>query len=430
MPISYTFVQIGNALFLFFILYASFYFRYPLTISEKSLLGVLSIPISIGSSSLSLTGVSSLFQEMNFSDNVQQLFSEMGPLIMNFQATVNIAGVLTCTLLILYSNHQMLQIKWKKLLFNGIGSIALLTIIIFVISPHLHLKDYYTDFYLNRKISEAIDDPVKAKTYLPGEEIPQPSSPSEGVLERVLRTNVLRVGYENTNNIPFYYKQNNEPVGFDIAMAYQLAQDLNCQLEFIPLDHDRLGEELREGRYDIAMSAILMTEDRLLEMNFSDTYTDQNFTLIVPIKNKDKFANFAALQNQKGLILGASGGYKRVMVNFPNATRKEGNWEIEFERGEIDASISSHTISIAWCLSHPDFIVKEYGGRLGKCYFAYPVKQDAYAFLRFINNWIQLKIQDKFYQKQYDYWILGKPSKNIPPKPRWSVIRNVLHWVD
>jgi hypothetical protein len=27
----------------------------------------------------------------------------------------------------------------------------------------------------------------------------------------------------------------------------------------------------------------------------------------------------------------------------------------------------------------------------------------------------------------YDYWILGKNA--VPTPPRWSVIRNVLHWV-
>jgi hypothetical protein len=28
----------------------------------------------------------------------------------------------------------------------------------------------------------------------------------------------------------------------------------------------------------------------------------------------------------------------------------------------------------------------------------------------------------------YDYWILGKNA--VPKPPRWSVIRNVLHWVE
>ena len=46
-PISYSFAQIGNCLLLFFILFASFYYRNPFTASEKSLLSFLTIPLSV-----------------------------------------------------------------------------------------------------------------------------------------------------------------------------------------------------------------------------------------------------------------------------------------------------------------------------------------------------------------------------------------------
>jgi ABC-type amino acid transport substrate-binding protein len=49
-------------------------------------------------------------------------------------------------------------------------------------------------------------------------------------------------------------------------------------------------------------------------------------------------------------------------------------------------------------------------------------------FTRFINTWISLKKTDGTIDSLYNYWILGKNA--VPVKPRWSVIRNVLHWVD
>ena len=45
----------------------------------------------------------------------------------------------------------------------------------------------------------------------------------------------------------------------------------------------------------------------------------------------------------------------------------------------------------------------------------------------FINLWIELKQEDKTIPSLYDYWILGKNA--VPTPPRWSVVRNVLHWV-
>ena len=45
----------------------------------------------------------------------------------------------------------------------------------------------------------------------------------------------------------------------------------------------------------------------------------------------------------------------------------------------------------------------------------------------FINLWIELKKKDKTITRLYDYWILGKHA--VPEPPRWSVLRNVLHWM-
>jgi len=430
-PFSYSFGQIGNSLFLFFIAFVSFYFRHPFSGSEYALLSLLAIPLSIGASSLSLNSASFLFKEMNFYENAQEVFSATAPVTINFQASLSMAGALTLILLALFAHHRSLQIKWKPLFFKVIGSLILLTGIVFSVRSSIHLEDNYSNFYMNRKISEALTHPVQPQIYLPGDTLPSAPATTEDALERVLRTGILRVGYDTQSSIPYvYYNSLNELVGFDIAMAYQLARDLNCSLELVPLDYDHLGEELNEGRYDIAMSAILMTESRIQQMSFSNAYSDQNFSLIVPVRNKDKFSTLAEINSQKGLVIGGSGGYKRPLVHFPNAIKTEGHyWESDLEEGRADAWSSAHIISIVWCLNHPRFVVYEYGGQLGKCYFAYPVQLNSLKFLDFINNWIQLKQQDKFYEQQYNYWIMGK-SPMIVKKERWSIIHNLLHWID
>ena len=49
-------------------------------------------------------------------------------------------------------------------------------------------------------------------------------------------------------------------------------------------------------------------------------------------------------------------------------------------------------------------------------------------FPRVISNWIDLKNKDGTIQSLYDHWILARDAS--PPRRRWSVIRNVLHWVN
>jgi len=46
----------------------------------------------------------------------------------------------------------------------------------------------------------------------------------------------------------------------------------------------------------------------------------------------------------------------------------------------------------------------------------------------FINGWLRLKREDKTLDQLYEHWILGSGAK--PRQPRWSVIRDVLGWVD
>jgi len=47
---------------------------------------------------------------------------------------------------------------------------------------------------------------------------------------------------------------------------------------------------------------------------------------------------------------------------------------------------------------------------------------------QFINTWIELKRRDGTIDALYGHWILGKQA--CKRQPRWSIMRNVLHWVE
>jgi hypothetical protein len=44
-----------------------------------------------------------------------------------------------------------------------------------------------------------------------------------------------------------------------------------------------------------------------------------------------------------------------------------------------------------------------------------------------MNAWIALKRKDGTIGALYDYSVLGRNA--VTPEPRWSLLRNVLHWV-
>jgi hypothetical protein len=59
--------------------------------------------------------------------------------------------------------------------------------------------------------------------------------------------------------------------------------------------------------------------------------------------------------------------------------------------------------------------------------FTYIMPGNSPEFLRYVNYWLKLEATDKFAQQLKDHWIQGQPLRDH--KPRWSIIRDVLHWV-
>jgi hypothetical protein len=43
-------------------------------------------------------------------------------------------------------------------------------------------------------------------------------------------------------------------------------------------------------------------------------------------------------------------------------------------------------------------------------------------------TWVELKRRDRTIDALYGHWILGKQA--VKRQPRWSIMRNMLHWVD
>lgn len=48
--------------------------------------------------------------------------------------------------------------------------------------------------------------------------------------------------------------------------------------------------------------------------------------------------------------------------------------------------------------------------------------------MEFVSNWIELKRKNGTIDSLYEYWILGGGSRDR--EPRWSIILNVLGWVE
>lgn len=432
LPISYTFGNIGNAMTLFFVIFLGFYYRHPFSGTEKILLSLLTVPLSIGSSTSNLNSMSFLIKQLELPSSAMDFFLEIKSITYNFQMMMNIAGVITVIILTIYSYYGLVKIQWRPLFVKLGLTFACVALLVFSSRSTIHFKDNYLNLYMSHRIADVIPNPTTAKILTMenrGTPRTTPDHYFSETLKQILSSNTLKVGF-NPESIPYcYYNEHNELVGYDIAYAYQLAQDLDCQLEFVPFHFDHLVQDIKDGYFDIGMSSIIMSEKRILEIDFTAPYREDNNVLIVPTKKKNLFLKLDAIKAIEGLKIGAGGvQVQTASRHFPKATIVDIFAQESLMKGEIDAIFWSESTAFVWCLTHPDFVAIEYGDQLGKSYFSYPIRQNSVDFRFFFNNWLTLKRQSGFKERMTSYWIEGDSMRK--KTPRWSILRNVLHWTD
>ena len=148
-----------------------------------------------------------------------------------------------------------------------------------------------------------LDPEVTRGVKSPGITIPPPLS-GQSVLARIQQEGEIRVGY-NAGIIPFSYRNSRgELVGYDVSYAYELARDLNVGLRLIPFEWPRLAQNLAEGRFDIAMAGIYVTEDRLLQFKASTPYLQSPLALFMPRERAGGFTSRAKIVEREGVKIG------------------------------------------------------------------------------------------------------------------------------
>ncbi len=81
----------------------------------------------------------------------------------------------------------------------------------------------------------------------------------------------------------------------------------------------------------------------------------------------------------------------------------------------------------AWSLLYPQYGVVIPKPRIATYPAGYGVAMGNQNLLIYLNNWLTVTKNSNRARRAYDRWILGKGAEE--KKPRWSVIRNVLHLV-
>ncbi len=99
---------------------------------------------------------------------------------------------------------------------------------------------------------------------------------------------------------------------------------------------------------------------------------------------------------------------------------------LEAEPGEYDALFFPGEMLGAYSLMNPRFEVVVPTPPFPGIPVAFQLPLGEPDWRATIDAWVELKTTDGTVNQLFDYWALGKQSE--VHQPRWSVLRDVLHW--
>lgn len=85
----------------------------------------------------------------------------------------------------------------------------------------------------------------------------------------------------NASFPPYEYKEGEAIVGIDAEIAAEIAKKLGMELEIKDTEFDSIIAGVQQKKFDMGMAGMTVTEERLQNVNFSDTYAKGVQVIIV-----------------------------------------------------------------------------------------------------------------------------------------------------
>jgi arginine/ornithine transport system substrate-binding protein len=170
------------------------------------------------------------------------------------------------------------------------------------------------------------------------------------------QTKELKVAIDATYE-PFTFKTaDGKPTGFDVDIALALCEQIKRKCVFVEQVWDSMIPGLQAKKYDVIISSMSITEDRLKAVDFTDKYYNTPSKIVV--RNDIKFTDLASLKGKKIGVLKGSTQEKYAMGELKPAGVTVTPYEaqdqvyLDIKSGRLDGTVAD--------------VVEVQGGFLGK----------------------------------------------------------------
>ncbi|HRZ19456.1 MAG TPA: basic amino acid ABC transporter substrate-binding protein [Methanofastidiosum sp.] len=196
--------------------------------------------------------------------------------------------------------------------------------------------------------------------------------------------------------------------GFDIALGEAIAKELGLKPKFVDTDFASIIASLNAGKFDVAMSAMTITDDRKKSVNFSDPYFDAGLSMAVPMNS-----NKQTINDLNGAVVGVQLGttgdlYASELKNIKEIKRYAHAPDafLDMKNGKVDAVINDDVVNKPIIASDPTSF-KVVGGLLTVEQYGIAVPKENEALLIKINAAIKKLKENGTYDQIYNQYIVN-----------------------
>jgi len=438
-PAAFTFPNLGLVITLMFVLFAGWYIGASISVSQYPVLSVAGIASLFGGTVLAIPFLLDLLQLPN---DLFQVFVTVDVLGSRFGTLLAAMHIVTIALIGTFALQGQARVRLLPLArFIGVTIVLLAVTLVGIRAFYTFVvvAPYTKDQAL--KSLHLLNDPQPAKvnTEIPIDLPRTGEGPAN--LAQIKERGVLRVCYVPGEYPSAFFNTEDPPqlVGFDIELAHRFARSIDLPMEFLPVDNpEDAAAPLKAGACDILMSTMLITPSNADSFGLTQPIYRSSAGLIVKDHRRKAFQTWEKIRKLGvSLRLAVRGDADTLGIarkTLPNAvflpidSQEEVETLLETGMPQVDALADASEEGAAWTLLYPAYslVVPKPTVFLPLGYAVAPGND---MLLKAFNAWILSEKSRGTIDRLYDYWMLGEATKAEKP-PRWSIIRDVLHWVD
>ncbi|MGC8821098.1 MAG: basic amino acid ABC transporter substrate-binding protein [Fervidobacterium sp.] len=224
-------------------------------------------------------------------------------------------------------------------------------------------------------------------------------------LVQIKQRGKLIIGTEPTFPPFEFVDEKNQVVGFDIDIANELAKRLGVKLEIVSLPFDSLIPALQQGKIDMIIAGMTITEERAKIVDFSKPYFEANQAIVVRKDGKFEPKKFEDLIGKKVAVqLGTTGDLVVSEINGIDIVRfqKFTDAFLELQNGRVDAVVLDEAPAKAYTKKFTKFLISSIIDT-GETY-GIAVKKNNKELLNFVNQTLDIMKSTGTYNKLLQKW--------------------------